>query len=197
MRQVLKLRAIYGADLSSDIQCDVETEDAADLLIELRPESHLSFGSWATPQNVEACQVFLEYVSKHTRPVAQWAVAAFWWLSLVVAAEASVAELAGWLKMWEQRYRHALDYWSKRATDPPKDRARLIHWWGVYADLKHSASLERDFAREDPVRYRQTSYEVLAGGGWIQPSEVQFGDVDGKAAIVREMMATHEPFEAG
>lgn len=192
IRQVEKLKGIYGADLLSqrydESFCSdtIATPEAAfSFLLGARPEDDISLvilSMEPKPVIVEACRLFADYVSKHNGQVKQWEVAAFWWASMAVVMKMSVVQLSEFIELWQERYEAAFYYFNSFPECPEKG-AKLVGsedeeegteitadelWWGYWADLKHSASLGR---RNDPEAWGKGLMRIYKHGYWVFPSK--------------------------
>ncbi len=183
IRQLLTLARIYPADVMRQVcteehliairQMTEQDQDALWIWIHAwRPEE-------SPPNSVrdplpavvqQGTLAFADYVAQHNGAVPQWEVAAFWWASLAISHAVSVADLSHEIRMWRQRWEHAVTWWvilsrhGRPATcnhivapperDPvptspaPKpvrlgsyEREQAQIWWGFWADLRHSGTL--------------------------------------------------------
>ncbi len=187
IRQLLRLRDVYTPDLQRSLGIPslgpYAESHAVDVLICLKPEQKPSLGLSPPrplpPVIVEACRLFLEYVSQHSGAVPQWEAAAFWWAGMAVSCQLSVAELTRHLDHWRERYEHALAWWAVFGGSgelPSAHTKDVSVWWGFYADLRHSGSLARPAqmeADESGARILLKRWEEQRERGFVLPSELQ------------------------
>lgn len=188
IRQILKLREVYGPDLprgiSDNITLNLDTPErdieisAGLLLVACRPDERV-FYLKPTPLMIEACYQFVDYVLKHKSKVKQWVVAAFWWASVAVKLELTVADLALAIDRWSDRYEQLCVIWTFYKKDPvalgEKDDKL---YWAIYGDLRHSASLHvYDDLYNQPEavqqKYVDTLQRLIVGEGYFLPSMLQ------------------------
>ncbi len=186
VRQALRLRDLYppglraveGPDATWHSLLSVLSDEAHDclaweLLNAARPEQEpISFA--LSPQAVicEGCNMLAAYVAKHTEGIPQWEMAAFWWLSLAVRHDFSVARLSRHIDRWVERYESALCWWYVvNQAAAPED----AYGWAVYADLKHSASLglHLDDDRHQSAHIDRLWEKWRRRESLVAPSEIQ------------------------
>lgn len=187
IRQIAKLENIYGGDLLRGFPPDLDlgrrindADGAATLLVLIRPEERVI---WLKPTGMDtvitACQHFADYVSKHNSSVQQWKVAGFWWASLTVMLELTVADLTLALERWQERYEDSLLMWRTVYHDyQPSKKGYLELYWAVYADLRHSGSLPKWKDRDKLNAAERREYmtllaKVINKGSWALPSTIQ------------------------
>ncbi len=123
-RQLLKLKSLYGSiptnleRVSRDTSPDgLEANDGSALafFLAIRPEDNPPYRIGARPK-FKAAGVITEameiFESEDFETVPQWAVVAFWWASLAVTTELSVADLAKALDNWVARLFSAVIWWQ-------------------------------------------------------------------------------------
>lgn len=188
IRQIAKFKNIYGPHLPGDFSSEprdelIKDEKTAGLfLCQLRPEEKPRF--WPLEPGaviVEACRLFADYVSKHNAGVRQWEVAAFWWASVAVYFDLTVANLTLALDRWRERYEDALVAWNGWWKDGPvpEDREGARIYWGFWADLRHSASLSEE-AWERPgheEKALQRLRRMAHKRSYVLPSEMQWWSI--------------------
>lgn len=111
--------------------------------------------------------------------IAQWKVAAYWWGSVSIMANISVADLALLINDWSNRYRSGLCWWSLHKNDwqdwhileddsiQPCAWGNAVHMFGYYVacDLYKSCSMDLK-PRTDDIIYTLKH-------GYICPSALQ------------------------
>ena len=194
VRQIMKLRGIYGEGLDSAIireNCDPGLVDgpgeASTLINQIAPEDYpFAWVIGPCALVVEGCRRFLDYVSKHTGPVPQCEWAAFWWLSVAAHHNLTVTKLAMAMKAWEERYDHAIVWWNISAAKPePKGKIEGEIFWGYQSDLRHSASLhayDKPMSTERKMALLKRIHRVDTTGQWVLPSAFQHGPERRRAA---------------
>ena len=185
LRQIATLEGIYGPDLLRPFE-DLsgypwgDPEGAAfALLRDIRPEDKpVAHPLPPSPVMVAACARFAEYVLQHDGTVPQWVVAGFWWASLVVKRDLSVANLALLLRAWRERFEYALLWWTLigkhkhwREFPDPDDQGL---WFDYQSDLRHSGALE--LAENLPDDRLLAIFERIGRlDFWVLPSIYQHG----------------------
>jgi ParB/RepB/Spo0J family partition protein len=191
IRQIAKLEGIYGDDLLRGLPDDIEpieittSEIAAKFLYRIRPEAKIIIVEPSENQQVvvDACQQMENYVSKHNSKTLQWVVAGFWWASMAVMLNLTVAHLAVALVNWEERYNTALFYWYENYNGKPVpvhvqkkndygDNETALYW-GYFSDLRFSASLRAEGKKimSDEARLKRFD-GIYNGAGGTYPTEM-------------------------
>jgi ParB/RepB/Spo0J family partition protein len=185
VRQIIKIRDVYGADLPRGISENPNFEDSlpvkeslrvSEMLTWIRPEGKMVwFG--ATNVIIEAVNHFLNYVSKHNANVMQWEVAGFWWASLAVSLDLSVADLTLSIDKWRERYKDCRAQWYLYRCNPALTQEKDETYWALHHDMRHSASLNADSdIADNPEKLEillKRIKRIAARGSWCLPSELQ------------------------
>jgi hypothetical protein len=157
LRQVARLKGVYGPDLLRDLSlwkwnyppADDSAVWASILLNALRPEE------WAVAclhpdmvkdNIVRGCKTFASYVVQRGKILPQWVIAAFWWESIAAQGGMSAEDLGLLIEGWKDRFQNAVSWWMERGTNPPnalpRERDEALLWWCFYSDLWHSGALD-------------------------------------------------------
>ena len=192
LRQVAKLKGVYGPDLLRDLsQWKWDYPPAGDnavwasiLLNALRPEE------WAIAclrpdmvkdSVVHGCEIFASYVVQRSRILPQWVIAAFWWESIAAQGEMSAEDLALLIEGWKDRFQNAVSWWMERGTNPPnalpRERDEALLWRCFYSDLWHSGALDEQTNTISPM-LKLSGTRVVLGRNESRgrlPSAVQAG----------------------
>ncbi|MGA3198319.1 MAG: hypothetical protein ABSD89_02830 [Halobacteriota archaeon] len=166
LRQVAKLKDVYGPDLLRDLsQWKWTYPPAGDsavwasiLLNALRPEE------WAVAclrpnmvkdSVVRGCKTFASYVVRRGKTLPQWVIAAFWWESMAAQGEMSEEDLALLIEGWKDRFQNAVSWWMERGANPPnalpRERDDALLWRCFYSDLWHSGALDEQTNTISPM----------------------------------------------
>lgn len=187
IRQVAKTKSVYPPGLLRSFSPGMSAkaikgeEEASFFLSQIRPEGRLVFLE-AGPVELEACRLFVDYVSKHNARIPQWEVASFWWASMASILSLSVAGLTTGLNAWAERYHDALAVWYVYKVLTPESNPE--EYWGFWEDLRHSGSLS--LSLEDyPLEWRESLLcRLIAQGGYCLPSRMQtVGDVVDRCGV--------------
>ena len=165
LRTLLRIRRWYddgaGGDGERDV-CDIGEGVGLDytdrahvfaLFRDIRPEDNppgwiaLAEHGPITPALTAACKAFDAWVCGR-RTVPAWVIPAFWWASLAVYAELSVADLTRGLDLWHERTVGSMILrLIHDSAEPPTDPVEATIWWDCRADLRHAGL--RDILPED------------------------------------------------
>lgn len=164
MRVLLKIRTFYGEVPRQGFLVGPLALDFADratvfeLLRDVRPEDNPPYwmamnGDGRIPLPLTAAsEAFMAWLADHQGIVPSWAVAAFWWASLAVYRELSVADLALAIDHWRERIRGAIflfALWTQEHI--PDDALSAMEWWGCRADLRHAGLDPKELTAEQRI----------------------------------------------
>ena len=144
------------------------------LLRDIRPEDNPV--CWFAKANgpdtaaiIEGCAELGRCIDAAGGVLPQWGVAAFWWASLAVYLEASVADLARWLRLWEARFVSALTHCLMFPERPEASKGELemMLYYGYQSDVRHSSALAwADRDAERPERIQEGIWRMLDDEHW-------------------------------
>ena len=126
------------------------------------------------PALTAGCEAFPRWLEATDFRPPSWGVAAFWWASLAVRTELSVADLALYLDRWRQRFLGNLAWAVVRGLEAPRGRGLspdAQEAWACLSDLRHAGA--RDLAANLPPERGVELAEMIAGGNWSLPSNLQ------------------------
>jgi ParB/RepB/Spo0J family partition protein len=150
IRQILRFKGVYGAELTHDFSGLPDTMTDAGMFINaLRPfENAFEYAPFAAmsptikPIVTDACARFHEYVLRHNT-VPQWAITAFWFASRIVQWHCSVVNVSREIDALQRLYEAEL--WQYELYEGGKERYserdELIYW-SIYGDMRHSGSID-------------------------------------------------------